>query len=77
MVDSLICYNKSVKTLKSTGFQLNPYDTCVTNQLVSNKHQNISFHVYDCNLGHQCREVNDELINALCDKYKSVFEDGS
>ena len=77
MVASLIYYKKFVKTLKRTGFQLNPYDTCVANRLANYEQQTICFHVNDCKIRHQDRELNDELFNTLCDEYESVFEDGS
>ena len=77
MVASLLYYKKSVKKLKSTGFQLNPYDPCVENFMVKDKQQTICFHVDNCKLSHQDSEVNDKFINKLCDKYKNVFEDGS
>ena len=47
MVASLLYYQKFVKTLKRTGLQLNPYDTCVANSLLNDKQQTIFFHVYD------------------------------
>ena len=45
MVASLIYYKKFLKTPKITVFQLNPYDPCVENRLVNDKHQTIFFHV--------------------------------
>ena len=65
-----------VKTLKSTGLQINPYDPCVPNLLVNNKQQTTCFRVDDCKLSHQDIKVNDEFINTLRDEYDSVFEDG-
>ena len=77
MVASLLYYNKFVNTPKSTGFQLNPYDPFVANHLVNDKQNTIFLHVYDCNIVHQDRKLNEKFINTLRDKYKSVFEDGS
>ena len=37
IVDILVYWNKFVKILKSTGFQLNPYYPCVSNRLVKDK----------------------------------------
>ena len=73
MVSSLIYYNKFVKTLKSTGFQINPYDPCVANRLVDNKQKTICFHVKDCKISHQDSKVNDKSINTLRDEYESLF----
>ena len=76
MVASRLYYNKVLKTLKRTGFQLNTYNTCVENHLVNNKQQTIFFHVDNCKLIHQDSKVNNKFINALCDEYESVFEYG-
>ena len=77
MVASLIYYKKFVKTIKSTGLQLNPYDTCVANFLVDSKQKKVCFHVDDCKLSHQDIEVDDNFFNTLRDEYESAFEDGS
>ena len=69
MVASLLYYKKFVKKLKRTGSQLNPYDPCVANRLVNEKNKIICFHVDNCGIIHQDREVNDESINTLCDEY--------
>ena len=77
MVASLLYYKKFIKTLKRTGFQLNPYDSCVENCMVNDNQKTICFHVDDCKISHQDSKVNDDLINTLPDEYESVFEDGS
>ena len=74
MVAILLYYNKFVKTLKITGFQINPYDPCVANHLVNDKQQIICFHADNCKLIHQYSKVNDEFINILCDEYESVYD---
>ena len=58
MFASLLYYKIFLKTLKSTGFQLNPYHLCVEKRLVNYKHQTIFFHVDGCKLSHQGRKVN-------------------
>ena len=73
MVDRLLYYKKFVKKLKNTGFQINPYDPCVSNFLVKDKQKTICFHVDDWNLIHQYSEVNNEFINTLRDEYESLF----
>ena len=73
MLDSLLYYKKFAKTLKRTGFQLNPYDPFVKKNWVKNKQQTICFHVENCKLSHQESEVNEKFINTLCDEYESVF----
>ena len=76
MVASLLYYNKSAKTLKRNGFQLNPYDPCVANHMVNGKQQIICFHLDNCKLSQQYSKLNDEFINTLCDEYESVYEYG-
>ena len=73
MVASLLYYNEFVKTPKRTGFQLNPYGTCVTNIMVNDNHKTICFRVYYCKISHQDSEVNYGFINTLRDEYDSVF----
>ena len=77
ILDSLIYYKKFVKTLKSTGFQLNKYYPCVANHLIKDKRQTIWFHLYDCKFSHQYSKVNEKFINSLHDDYESVFDDGA
>ena len=76
-VVSLLYYKKFLRTLKSTGFQINSYDPFVSNCLVKDNQQTIFFHVDDCNISHQYSKVNDEFINTLHDEYEIIFEDGS
>ncbi len=48
MVASLLYYKKFVKSLKSHGFKLNPYDPCVANKVVDGSVLTLCFHVDDC-----------------------------
>ena len=77
MVAIRIYHRKFLKTLKRTGFQINPYHPCVENFLLKNRQKTICFHVYNCKIKHQDSEVNDEFINKLHDEYEIVFKDGS
>ena len=74
MVAILIYYKKFVKTLKSTGFQLNPYNPCVANSIVNNKQQAICFHVEYFKLTHKDSKVSGEFINTLRDQYDIVLK---
>jgi hypothetical protein len=47
MVASLLHYKKFVKSLKSKGFKLNPYDPCVANKQVKGEQLTVCFHVDD------------------------------
>ena len=77
MKASLLFYRKFTKSIKSIGFEINPYDPCVANRIVRGKQQTILFHVDDNKISHVDSEVNDELIDWLRENYESIFEDGS
>ena len=77
MIASLLYYRKFVKSLTSTGFEINPYDPCVANKMVRGKQMTICFHVDDCKLSHCDSTANDEMIEWLRKEYESIFEDGS
>jgi hypothetical protein len=73
MMASLLYYNKFCKSLKSIGFQFNPYDPCVANKQVSGQQMTICFHVDDCKLSHKSPKVNDRMIKWLKREYESIF----
>ena len=77
IIASLLFYNKFCKTLKTNGFELNPYEPCVGNRMVNDVQQTCGFHVDDVML--TCADVstNDHFIETLREEYESVFEDGS
>jgi hypothetical protein len=73
----LLSYKKFVKSLKSKGFKLNPYDSCMANKQVKGKQLTMCFHVDDCKISHLIPKVVDETIEWLRSEYKHVFEDGT
>ena len=75
MVSSLLYHCKFCKMLKLNKFKMNPYDPCVSNQLVNGLKQCILFHVDDCKLSHKDPKVNDSLTGVLHEEYQSIFED--
>ena len=77
MVASLLYYKKFVKSLKSKGFKLNPYDPCVANKQVKGEQLTVCFHVDDCKISHVSPKVVDETIEWLRSEYENIFEDGS
>jgi Reverse transcriptase (RNA-dependent DNA polymerase) len=77
MVASLLYYEKFCNTLRSHGFELNPYDPCVANRQVNGKQQTVCWHVDDCKLSHVDPKVNDAFIEVLREQYESIFEDGT
>ena len=74
---SLLYYKKFVKSLKSKGFKLNPYDPCVANKQVDGEQLTVCFHVDDCKISHISPKVVTETIDWLRSEYENVFEDGS
>ena len=77
MVASLLYYKKFVKSLKSKGFKLNPYDPCVANKQVNGEQLTVCFHVDDCKISHKSPKVVSDIIDWLRSEYENVFEDGS
>ena len=41
MVASLLYYRKFVKSLKKEGFELNPYDPCISNKMIDGSQKTI------------------------------------
>jgi hypothetical protein len=77
MVALLLYYKKFVKSLKSKGFKLNPYDPCVANKQVNEEQLTVYFHVDNCKISHLTPKVVDKTIEWLQSEYKNVFEDGT
>jgi hypothetical protein len=63
MVALLLYYKKFVKSLKSKGFKLNPYDPCVANKQVKGEQLTVCFHVDDCKISHLLPNVVDKTID--------------
>ncbi len=68
VVASLLYYKKFVKSLKSKGCKLNPYDPCVANKQVKAEQLTVCFHVDDCKISHLSLKVVDETIEWLRSK---------
>ena len=54
---SLLFYKKSVCDISNTGFNINPYETCVTNKLVSCKQITVVWHVDDIKIIHKIKKI--------------------
>ena len=68
---SLLWYHDPSSKLKGIGFKFNPYDVCVCNQIINDKHQKVRFHVDDILLCHIDKELNNDFHTWL----DSTFED--
>ncbi len=62
MVALLLYYKKFVKSLKSKGFKLNPYDPCVVNKQVKGKQLTVCFHMDEYKISHLFPKVVDKTI---------------
>jgi hypothetical protein len=65
MVASLPYYEKFTKSLKTNGYEMNPYDACVWNKEVNGKQCTICFHVDDCKISHASNHVVEQTIEWL------------
>ncbi len=77
MVALLQYYKKFVKSLKSKGFKLNPYDHCLANKQVNGEQLTVCFHMDDCKILHLTPKVVDKMIEWLQSEHENVFEDGA
>ena len=59
---SLLYYKKFCSDIKSIGFELNPYDPCMANQMIDDKQHTIVWHVDDVKSSHVNLKVNDEFL---------------
>ena len=66
---TLVWYKKFRKDLESIGFVFNPYDACIANRMVNGKQQTIKFHMDNLLSSHKQREVNDNFLKWLNEKY--------
>ncbi len=73
----LLYYKKFVKNLKSKGFKLNPYDSCLANKQVNGEQLAVCFHVNNRKIFHLTLKVVDKMIEWLQSEYENVFKDGT
>ena len=69
---SLLFYKKLVNDLKEEGFKINPYDPCVANKMVEGKQLTVTWHVDDLKVSHQSKQVVDDFLQWVCDKYEDI-----
>ena len=61
LISAMLWYNKFRSDLENIGFEFNPYDPCVANQIVNEKQHTIRFHVNDLLSSHVDSIVNDKF----------------
>ena len=77
MKAAVLYYKRFVKNLKSIGFALNPYDSCVTNKTLQYKQLTVVWHVDDIKFSHVDLVVVANTGYWLKKTYSYVFDDGS
>jgi hypothetical protein len=68
MKSALLFYRKLVADLKSLGYEINPYDPCVTNKTINGKQMTICWHVDDLFVGHKDPTVVTDLLRWLANR---------
>ncbi len=76
MVALLLYYKKFVKSLKSKGFKLNPYDPCMANKKVKGEQLTVCFHMDNGKILRLIPKVVDKTIEWLQLENEYVFRDG-
>ena len=77
MKDVLLFYQQFVGYLMTIGFDLKPYDPCVTNKTISGKQLTLLWYVYDIKAIHVKAKVVTRMSKWLRKTYKRLFKDGS
>ena len=62
MEAALLCYDLHSKTLKSHGFQINPYDRCIADITIKVKQCTIAWYVDDNKVSHIDEEINTKIV---------------
>ena len=73
LVAALLWYKTLKKDLEDIGFEFNPYDPCVCNQMI-NKQHTVHFHMDNLMSSHKNKEINDEFLKWLNKKYGNYGE---
>ena len=63
--------NLSDFLIKECGFKVNPYDWCVVNKDINGKQCMIGWHVDDLKISHVDKNVVEDIIKALDNKYRN------
>ena len=61
--------NLSEFLIKDQGFEVNPYDWCVVNKVINGKQCTIGWHVDDLKISHVDKQVVEQIITGLNERY--------
>ena len=66
---ALLCHELYSTTLKDMAFELNPYDSCVTNKMIDENRCTIVWRVHDNKISHMIYKFTDEAIVKIESKF--------
>jgi len=66
---ALLFWKLLSETLQEWGFTLNPYDKCIANKIIQGKQCTIIWHVDDLKISHKKKEVVEDILKKLNDKF--------
>jgi hypothetical protein len=69
MKSALLFYRKLIKELKEMGFEINPYDPCVSNKAVNGTQMTVRWHVNDLMISHISKYEILEFVRRIKDIY--------
>ena len=70
LLSTLLFYRKSAKDLEAYGFQINPYDPCVTKNMIKNKRMTVVWNLKKLKVS----LVYSFEINSFQDIYQAFIE---
>jgi Reverse transcriptase (RNA-dependent DNA polymerase) len=68
----LLFYKKLSGDLIKFGFQVNPYDPCVSNKSINQAQMTVSWHVDDLKISHQDEQVVSNFISWIKQHYGKI-----
>ena len=71
MQAAILFWKNLTGSLQEWGFTINPYDWCVANKMVNNKHITVVWHVDDLKIFHVYADVVTTFIKILSKRYGS------
>ena len=69
MQSTLLWFKLFTSTLKYMGFDINPYDTCVANNVINGKQCTLCWYVDDLKISHIEQAVIDHIIKKIEERY--------
>ena len=73
MMENLIYYKKFRKSLEDDGYEFNPYDPYVSNNIVKVSRMNVCYHLDYWKLSHKILKVVGKMITFLKQEYEIIF----